>query len=572
MELARVAPGVPVLRHYRRRWLRGDLLAGITVAAYLVPQVMAYAQVAGLPPVVGLWCVLATLPVYALLGSSRQLSVGPESTTALMAASTLAPLALGDPARYASLAATLAIVVGVLCVLAWLLRLGVLADLFGRPVLVGYLAGVAVIMIIGQLERLTGVPVSGTTLLDEVSSFFSHLDEVHWPTLALGAAVLVFLLVLARAAPRAPGPLIAVVLASIAVAALGLAQDGIPVVGEVPPGLPRPTLPSLSAADLQLLLLPALGVMVVAYTDNILTARSFARRAGEQIDANQEFLSLGGANIGASLVGGFPVSSSASRTAVGEAAGSTTQLHSLVAAGCVVATLLFLRPALAAFPTAALGAIVVFAALRLIDVAEFRRLWSFSRTEFALALAATTGVLLFDILYGVLVAVGLSLTVILWRVARPHAAVLGTVPGLAGMHGLDDYPEASTEPGLVVFRYDATLFFANAEDFRTRALGAVREAREASVDVAGPPPAWLLLNAEAMVDIDSTAIDALALLADDLDAQGVVLALARAKSDLCEDLDRAGLLGRIGPAHVFPTLPTALDGYRAWRTEHPLSG
>jgi high affinity sulfate transporter 1 len=569
VEVAQVVPGVAVLRHYRSVWLRGDVLAGITVAAYLVPQVMAYAQVAGLPPVAGLWCVLATLPVYAALGSSRQLSVGPESTTALLAASTLAPLALGDPVRYAALAATLACLVGLLCLLAWALRLGVLADLFGRPVLLGYLAGVALIMIVGQLERLTGVPVSGTTLIDELGSFLSNLDQVHGPTLALGLSVLVFLLVLQRLAPRAPGPLLAVVLASAAVALLDLANKGIAVVGVVPAGLPRPTLPSLTGADVQLMLLPALGVMVVAYTDNILTARSFARRAGHDLDANQEFLALGGANVGASLVGGFPVSSSASRTAVGEAAGSHTQLHSLVAAGCVVLTLLFLRPALAAFPTAALGGIVVYAALRLIDVAALGRLWLFSRTEFGLAIAATAGVLLFDILYGVLVAVGLSLLIILWQVARPNAAVLGTVPGLAGMHGIDDFPDALTEPGLVVFRYDATLFFANADDFRTRARRALDEARRQAAADGGLPPAWLLLNAEAMVDIDSTGVDALGQLREDLASDGVVLALARAKSDLCDDLERAGLLDLIGREHVYPTLPTALAGYREWRAEHP---
>ena len=569
MRVGRLLPGVQVLRHYPRTWLRGDVVAGVTVAAYLIPQVMAYAQVAGLSPVVGLWAVLATLPLYAVLGSSRQLSVGPESTTALLTASTLAPLALGDPARYAALAATLALVVGAICVIAWALRLGMLADLFGRPVLIGYLAGVAIIMLVGQLEKLTGVPVSGTTLIDELSSFLTNLGSVSWPTFALGVGVLALLVGVHLVRPTAPAPLIGAVVAGVVVAVFGLDAYGIEVVGEIPAGLPTPAVPTFDAHDLQLLALPALGVAVVAYTDNILTARSFSRRAGHRLDPDQEFLALGAANVGAGMLAAFPVSSSASRTVVGESSGSRTQLHSLVAAACVVLVLLLLRPVLAAFPLAALGAIVVNAAVRLIEWAEFRRLWRFSRLEFALALSATVGVLLFDILYGVLVAVGLSLLVMLWRVARPHSAVLGTVPGLAGMHDVSDFPDAATEPGLVVFRYDSPLFFANAEHFRESAVEALRAEQSRARREGTMRPRWLLLNAEAMVDVDSTAVDALEDLRLDLQQRDVVLAMARVKSELREDLDRSGLLARMGADRVYPTLPTALAAFRDWRSTHP---
>ena len=315
--LGRLLPGVGVLRGYQRPWLRGDVLAGITVAAYLVPQVMAYAGVAGLPPVVGLWACVATLTVYAFLGSSRQLSVGPESTTALLTTATLAPIAGGDPVRYAALAATLAAMIGVLCLLASLLRLGFLAELVSKPVLVGYLAGVAVIMVVGQLGKATGVPISGDTFVAELRAFVQHIDQFAWQPFVLAVLVLVVLLVVARFWPRVPGPLLAVAGATLATWAFRLDEHGIAVVGAIPRGLPPLSLPSLSVGDVRTLLLPAVGVTVVAFTDNVLTARAFATHGGGRVVNNQELLALGGANLGSALVHGFPVSSSASRTTLG---------------------------------------------------------------------------------------------------------------------------------------------------------------------------------------------------------------------------------------------------------------
>ncbi|GAA4460364.1 sulfate permease [Phytohabitans houttuyneae] len=553
--MIRVLPGLEWIRGYRRGWLRGDLLAGLTVAAYLVPQVMAYAGLAGLPPVTGLWAILLPLAVYALLGSSRHLSIGPESTTALMTATVVAPLAAGDPARYATLAATLAVVVGGLALVAWATRLGFLADLLSRPILVGYMAGVALIMMAGQLGKLTGVPVDGDTFFGQVASFFRGMDDAHGGTLLFAIAVLAFLFVVQWRLPGLPGPLLAVLLATAAVALFDLEARGIGVVGDVPSGLPTPILPDLG--DLSDLLLPAVGVLVVGYTDTVLTARSFADRAGYRVDANQELLALGTANIGAGLLRGFPISSSGSRTALGAAAGSRSQAYSLVALAVVVGVLLFLGPLLERFPSAALGAIIVYAAVRLIDVPGFRRLAAFRNTEFALALAACAGVLIFDILYGILVAVGLSVAETLYRVARPHDAVQGFVPGLAGMHDIDDYPQAETVPGLVVYRYDSPLFFANAGDFRRRALAAV-EGQEGPVD-------WFVLNAEANVEVDSTALDAVEQLRKELTGRGVVFALARVKQDLRDDLDRFGLSAAVGEDLIFPTLPTAVEAYKAWR-------
>ena len=550
-----------MLRHYQRAWLRGDLIAGVTVAAYLVPQVMAYATVAGLDPVVGLWAALPALVVYPLLGSSRSLSMGPEATTALMTAIAIGPLAAGNPARYAALAATLALLVAGMSLLAWLLRLGFVADLLSRPVLVGYMAGVGLIMIAGQLTRVTSVPVTGENFFVEVLSFARGLNRIQLATITLAALVLAFLILLRAWRPHAPGPLLAILVATAAVTVLGLGRHGVRVVGPIPAGLPIPRLPGLRPHDLRELVLPAFSVLVVAFSDDVLTARSFAR-TGEEIRPNQELLALSAANLGSSLLRGFPVSSSGTRTAIGLATGSKTQVYSIVTAACALAVLLFAGPVLARFPTAALGAIVIYAAIRLIDVTAFRRLLAFRRSEFLLALATCAGVLAVNILYGVLIAIGLSVAELLLRVARPHDAVLGRVPGLAGMHDLDDYPGAQTIPGLVVYRYDAPLFFANAEDFRRRALAA-----------AGQQPGrtrWFVLNVEANVEVDFTALEAVDALREELTSAGTVFALARVKQDLLARLRDFGLDSKIGDDRLFPTLPTAVTAYEQWAREHPL--
>jgi SulP family sulfate permease len=554
-----VLPGLVTLRHYRRSWLRGDLLAGVTVAAYLVPQVMAYATVAGLPPVAGLWAALPALVVYALLGSSPSVSMGPEATTALMTAIAIAPLAAGDPVRYAGLAATLALLVGVMSVAAGLLRLGFVADLLSRPVLAGYMAGVALIMIADQLRRVTGVPVTGQAFFAQLGSFARGLGRAQPVTVVLAAAVLVFLLVLRARWPQAPGALLAVLLATAAVVLSGLGRHGVAVVGPVPAGLPVPRLPDLSAPVLRELLLPAFTVLIVGFSDDVLTARSFAR-PDERIRASQELVALGVANVGSSLVRGFPVSSSATRTAIGVATGSRTQLYSLTAAASVVAVLLFVRPVLSRFPAAALGAIVIYAALQLIDLPTVRRLAAFRRTELAIAVATCIGVLAFNILYGVLVAVGLSVADLLIRAARPHDAIQGLVPGVAGMHNVEDYPGATTIPGLVVYRYDAPLFFANADNFRQRALAAA--------DRSDGPVRWFVLNVEANVAVDYTALEAMDAVRQAITRRGAIFALARVKHDLLARLQAFGLASTIGAEHLFPTLPTAVEAYQAWARQH----
>jgi high affinity sulfate transporter 1 len=556
----RFAAGVDQLIHYQRGWLRGDVLAGITVAAYLIPQVMAYAELAGLPAVAGLWAVIGSMTVYALLGSSRQLSVGPESTTALMTATALAPLANGDPAHYAALAAGLGLMVGAIALVGFIARLGFLADMLSKPVLVGYLAGVAVIMIAGQLEKFSGITIEDDKPLKAIWHFLTHLDEIHGPTMLMSISVLVFLFVGSKLLPRAPMPLIAILLAAGAAKVFDLGSEGLALVGSVPSGLPTPRLPGIDWSDVQALLLPAVGVTVVGYTDNALTGRAFATRNKYPVDANQELLALAGANAAAGVMRGFPVSSSGSRTVIGDSLGSKSQLYSLIVVVFVILTLLFLGPVLETFPRAALAALVVWAATRLVDIPELVRIGRFRASELVLALATTAAVLIVDILYGILVAIALSILDLLRRVARPHDGVLGYAPGVAGMHDIDDYPDAKQVPGLLVYRYDSPLFFANAENFKARALESIEQ---------HGPIEWMLLNFEANVQVDLTSVDALGELLDELEERGIKLALARVKHDMHEQLDQAGLIDRIGEDHIFDTLPTAVVAYvDFYATEH----
>jgi high affinity sulfate transporter 1 len=526
------------------------------VAAYLVPQCLAYGELAGVPPIHGLWAILPSLLLYALIGSSPQLSVGPESTTAVMTAATIAPLAAGNGLAATELSSLLALLVGVVCFVGAWARLGFLADLLSKPILVGYMTGVALIMITGQIGKISGMTLVSESLPGQVLELLQHPGSIHAPTLLLAIGVLVFLLLVQRRHPQAPGPLLAVLLA-VALVSLGkLDQRGVAVIGAIPAGLPHLALPAgASAETLKYLVSAAVGIALVGYSDNVLTARSFADRGGYRIDANQELLALGAVNLGNGLMQGFPVSSSGSRTAIGDALGSRSQLFSLVAFAVVLLVLLVLRPLLALFPTAALGAIVIYAALRLIDIGEFQRMHRFKRSELRLALITTAGVLFTDILMGVGLAVALSVIDLFARLMRPNDAVMGAVPHLAGLHDVRDWEGATTIPGLLIYRYDAPLCFANAEHFRSRALAAIEAERV--------PVQWFVLNAEAIVEIDITAADVMLELQRILASRGIVFALARVKQDLYQQLIRAGLVERIGSQWFFPTLPTAVAAFTA---------
>ena len=538
---------------FERSWLRADVLAGATVTAYLIPQVMAYAELAGLPAYSGLWAAIGALACYALVGSSRLLSVGPESTTALMTATaTGAAVAAGyDVGEFA---AALAIAVAVVCFVGATVGLSRFADLLSRPVLVGYMVGIALVMIVSQLGRLTGIPVAGDGVVPELRSLLSGLDQVHGPTLALGAALVTALLVGAAMFPRAPVALAGMLVAAGVVAAFDLDDRGVAVVGDFTGRGPELGLPDIAAADFLVLLLPALGIALVGFTDNVLTARAFADKEADRIDPRRELVGMGLANLGSGLLNGFPVSSSGSRTAIVAAAGGRSQLSSIATLVTTVVAVLALTPLLAAFPAAGLGAVVVYAATRLVDLPELQRIARFRRSELVITVATTVAVLAVGVLYGVLIAVGLSVLDLLRRVARPHDAILGQVPGIAGLHDVDDYPEARQYPGMLIYRYDSPLFFANAEDFRTRALAAASGAEELR---------WFVLNVEAIVEVDLTGVDALESLRQELASRGVVVGLARLKQDLRVQLASSGLLERIGEDHIFPTLPTAVAAYLA---------
>jgi high affinity sulfate transporter 1 len=516
---------------------------------------MAYAELAGVQPIAGLWAILPPMLIYALLGSSPQLSIGPESTTAVMTAAAIAPIASGNIAAAASLASLLALLVGIVCCLGAFARLGFLADLLSKPILVGYMAGVAVIMIVGQLGKISGMSLKASSLLGQVGEFLDRWREIQPPTFLLAAGVLIFLLLVQRRFPKAPGPLLAVLLATSAVYLFHLDKQGIAVIGKIPAGLPSFSLPSgFSLQQIVYLFFTAIGIALVGYSDNVLTARAFASKNGYRIDANRELLALGAVNIANGLTRGFPVSSSGSRTAIGDSLGSRSQVYSLVAFVLVILVLLFLRPLLALFPKAALGAIVIYAALRLIEIAEFQRLLGFKLSEFRLALITLFGVLGTDILVGVGVAVALSVIDLFARLMRPHDAVLGEVPHLAGLHDIEDWQGARTIPGLVLYRYDAPLCFANAENFRKRAIEAI--------EAETTPVEWFVLNTDAVLEIDITAVDMLKDLHRELIERNITLAMARVKQDLYWQLQKAGLIEAIGAERIYPTLHRAIEAFQ----------
>jgi high affinity sulfate transporter 1 len=528
----------------------------VTVAAYLIPQCLAYGELAGLPPIHGLWAALAPLLLYAWLGSSPQLSVGPESTTALLTAAAIAPLAAGNAAAAVPLASLLALLVGLVCCVGAAGRLGFLADLLSRPILVGYLSGLALVLISAQAGRMLGIPLQSDTPLAVIQELLGRTGEIHGPTVLMGLGVLLFLVVVPARFPRAPAPLLAMLLAVAAVALGDLEQRGVSVIGAIPAGLPSLAPPAMVSAEaVKRLAAAAVGIALVGYSDNVLTARAFAARSGSRINANRELLALGVVNLANGVLQGFPVSSSASRTALGASLGSRSQRFSLVALAVVLVALVALRPLLAMFPRAALGAVVIAAAVRLIDLGEFRRMLHFKPSEFRLAVVTLLGVLLTDPLVGVGLAVALSVIDLFARLMRPHDAVMGQVPDLAGLHDVNDWEGARTIPGLVIYRYDAPLCFANAEHFRSRALAAI--AAETS------PVQWFVLNAEAIVEIDITAADVLLELQQTLTAQGIVVGFARVKQDLYRQLQRAGVVDAVGADRFFPTLPTAVAAFQA---------
>jgi sulfate permease, SulP family len=554
-------PGAPVaglvlLRRYRLAWLRPDVLAGLTVGAMLVPQSMAYAELAGVPAATGLYASLLAPVAYALVGTSRHLGTGPEPGTAILAATGVAAVAgtSPEPARYLALMAALALLVGVVAGVAWVLRLGFVAHLLSKPVLIGYISGVGFVLLSSQLAALTGVPITAGTFFPRLVEFAGGIGLLRAVTVLLGLSCLLIILGLRRFAPRAPGALIAVGLATIASMLFDLPARGDPTIGAIPTGLPALTLPDIAMSDLRALLPVALGVALVGFSDNVLTGRAVATKAGYRIDANQELAGLASANLGAGLLQGMPVSSSASRSAVAASLGGVTSLVNILAAGVVAVTLLVAGDVLGAVPRVALAAVIVAAAFAIIDLAGFRELWRISRAEFALAVITSLGVMVFDVLVGVVVAVALSVVIALARMAHPEDSILGARDDLNGWVSVESDPRARTLPGLLVYRFDAPLFFMNVEHFRTRLLDTLQENPGEEI--------WVVLDFEGIGDIDATALDEVADVLELLDEQHVeVIAVARANTRTLERLARARLLVPHGRLQVFATINAAVDAF-----------
>ena len=549
--LRRSIPLSAHVRGYGPAPARRDLLAGATVAALAIPAGMAYAQLAGVDPIVGLYALLLPAVAYALLGSSRQLSVGPEGSISALVGAAILPLAVAGTGASAELAAMLALMVAACFAIAWAARLGWAADYLSRPVLVGYIHGIAAILVIGQLGKLLGVDVDERDPMRQLVEALGDIPEANGETLAVSALALGVLLPLHFIAPRLPAALLVVVLAIVASNTFDLADHGVAMVGDIPSGLPDLAIPSPSMSDFAQLAPAALGIFLVAFAQAILTARSFAGRHGEHIDVRQEMLALAAANASAGVSGGMAVGASGSRTAVNDELGASSQVSGLVAAGVVVLVLLFLTGPIADLPTAVLGAVIVGAALSLVEPAAWRELAASDRVELAIAAVATAGVLLAGVLQGIAFAIGLSIVDVVRGSARPHDAVLGWVESLGRYADVSVHRDAVVTPGVVVYRLDDRLFFANARYFKGRAHEAVRGA---------PTRArWLVFDAEAVSQVDTAGLTALSDLADELRGQGVQLAVARMKSPIYRRLDDAGVTAKIGAEHFYGTVKTAVQ-------------
>ena len=550
----RWVPGIRVLRTYERSWLGRDLIAGIVLVTLLVPQGMAYADLSGLPPITGLYTTVVCLIAYALVGPSPILVLGPDSALGPMIAATILPLAAGSQERAIALAGMLAILVGLITVGAGIAKLGFVADLLSNPVRTGYLAGLAVVIFVGQLPKLFGFSTDASGLVGEATAFVQSLDQTNLWALGIGLLSLGIILGLMRLSPRTPGILIAVVVTIGLSIVLDLASHGVAVIGVLPQGFPTPSLPMVAASDVPPLFVAAVGISLVAIGDTISTSGGFASRGGYEVDGNQELAGIGSANLAAGFFSGFPVSTSGSRTAVAAQSGAKTQLTGLVAAGLVIAMLLIVPGLVQAMPQPVLAAVIIAASISLLNVAELRRLYLVRRSEFALAVACAMGVAFIGVLQGIVIAVLLSVIYIFRRAWAPYSAVLGRLPDMAGYHDVGRYPNAEPVPGLLILRWSAPLFFANANQFRAR----IRELVEAAIT----PPIWVLVAAEPITDIDTTAGSMLADLDEELNAGGIHLAFAELQPSVRDAIVRYGLLEKIDAGHFYHSVSEAVEAFQ----------
>ena len=564
LSLFRVLPGLQAVSSYRREWLVKDVVAGVVLTTLLVPQGMAYAELAGLPPITGLYTSILCLLGYAVFGPSRILVLGPDSSLGPMIAATVLPLvaANGDAKRAVALASLLAIMVAAIMILGAVAKLGFIADLISKPTMIGYMNGLALTILVGQLPKLFGFKIDAEGLIHEAAAVVSGLADGKAVAAAatVGIAGIVLILVLQRWLPKVPAVLIMVVLAIAATSVFHLADHGVSLVGVLPKGFPPLTIPHVRASDLGPLFAGALGIALVSLADTISTASAFAARTGQEIRGNQEMIGIGAANLAAGLFQGFPVSTSGSRTAVAERAGAKTQLTGVVGAALIILMIVLVPGLFRNLPQPALAAVVITASLSLADIPGTARLWRQRKAEFLLSVAAFLGVALLGVLPGIAIAVGLSILNVFRRAWWPYDTELGRVEGLAGFHDVHTHPDAQQVPGLVIYRFDAPLFFANVKTFRDqiRRLAA-----------ADPPPRWIVIAAEPVTDVDTTAADVLTDLDEELNRRGISLVFAELKDPVRVKIERYGLTRTIDPGHFFPTVGAAVRAFQA-ETATPL--
>lgn len=554
--LKRWLPGLAVLQDYKASWLVNDVQAGLVLATMLVPVGIAYAVASGLPGIYGLYATIVPLLAYAVFGPSRILVLGPDSSLAAIILGVVLPLSGGDPARAVQLAGMLALVSGVFCVIGGLARLGFVTELLSKPIRYGYMNGIALTVIVSQLPKLLGLSISADGPLASLLAIARAVADgkANLAASLIGGACLVTILLL-RNQRRIPGMLVAVAGATILVGATGLADSaGLSVLGALPQGLPGFALPRIGFEDIVPVVVGAGAIAMVSFADTSVLSRVYASRLGRPVDPNQEMVGLGAANIAAGLFQGFPVSSSSSRTPVSEAAGAQTQLAGVVGAVSVALLLVFAPSLLQNLPTAALAAVVIASAIGLVDIAGLRQIHRMQPWEFWLSMTCFAGVAVLGIMPGIALALAIAVIEFLWDGWRPHSAILGRPPGVDGYHDITRYPDAVRVPGLVLFRWDAPLFFANAEFFRERVLEAVADAPEGH-------GSWIVVAAEPVTSIDVTAADALSELDDALMARGIHLCFAELKDPVKDTLRRFGLFARFGEERFFPTIDAAVRAH-----------
>jgi len=550
-------PGLGMLREYQPAWLRYDIVAGLVLTTMLVPVGIAYAVASGVPGIYGLYATIVPLLFYALFGPSRILVMGPDSSLVAVILAVIIPLSGGDPQRAVALAGMMAIVSGAVCILAGIARLGFITELLSKPIRYGYMNGIALTVLISQLPKLFGFSIESEGPLRNIGAIASAVMEgkVNWITFVVGGLTLAAILLLKRW-PRLPGILIAVVGATVAVGVLDLAtRSGVSVLGSLPQGLPGFAIPWITSADIVPVVIGGCAVALVSFADTSVLSRVYAARTRTYVNPNQEMVGLGIANLAAGFFQGFPISSSSSRTPVAEAAGAKTQLTGVVGALAVALLLVVAPDLLQHLPSSALAAVVIASAIGLIEIADLRRIYRIQRWECWLSIVCTVGVTVFGAIEGIGLAIVIAVIEFLWDGWRPYSAVLGRADGVKGYHDIKRYPDARLIPGLVLFRWDAPLFFANAELFSDRVLDAV---------AASPTPVrWLVVAAEPVTSVDITSADMLAELDDTLHAAGIELCIAEMKDPVKDKLKRFGLFARLGETAFFPTIGTAVDSYVA---------